>query len=107
MHKVVLLAFLSAASLVPALAVAADAHIDQVGKTFDPRQVTVKVGETVFFHNSDDVTHNINIIDTDDNSDDKGLQKPGEDIKQLFDKAGTFTARCAIHPKMKMSIDVK
>ena len=86
---------------------AADIHVDQVGKTFDPSEVSIKAGETVFFHNGDDVTHNINIFDADDNPDDKGLQKPGEDIKQTFDKPGAYMARCSIHPKMKMSIDVK
>ncbi len=59
------------------------------------------------FVNHDDVTHNINVIDEDDNATDKGLQKPGEAIDQMFDKAGKFMIRCSIHPKMKMTIAVK
>jgi plastocyanin len=38
---------------------------------------------------------------------DKGLQKPGETINQLFDKSGKFVVRCSIHPKMKMTVTVK
>ncbi len=86
---------------------AADVHVDQVGQKFDPNTVSLKVGDTVHFKNGDDVTHNINVIDGDDNADDKGLQKPGQEITQKFDKAGSYMVKCAIHPKMKMSVEVK
>lgn len=90
-----------------ARAAAADVNIDQVGQKFDPKSVTIKVGDTLKFHNSDDVTHNIQITDADGNNEDAGLQKPGQDIAQTIDKAGTYSVHCAIHPRMKMTVEVK
>jgi cytochrome c peroxidase len=86
---------------------AAASEIDQVGQKFSQTTLAVGTGDTVHFVNHDDVTHNINVIDADDNTTDKGLQKPGDTIDQLFDKAGKFTIRCSIHPKMKMTVVVK
>jgi plastocyanin len=88
-------------------AIAADTSIDQVGQKFSITSVTLKAGESIHFLNKDDVTHNINVIDSDDNANDKGLQKPGETIDQKFDKAGDFQVRCSIHPKMKMTVKVQ
>jgi plastocyanin len=88
-------------------AAAADVSVDQVGQKFSPNSITVKVGDTVHFKNGDDVTHNIQVTDSDDSNEDEGLQKPGEEIKQTFDKAGQFSVHCAIHPRMKMTIAVK
>jgi len=95
-----------ALGIMSSFAMAADVDVDQVGQRFSTGSVSIKKGDKVLFKNSDDVTHNINIFDADDNPDDKGLQKPGEIVAVLFDKAGTFSARCAIHPKMKMTISV-
>lgn len=83
---------------------AATADIDQAGQMFSKKSLTVKPGDTVRFHNGDDAIHNINVIDAADVASDKGLQKPGETIGVLFDKAGKFVVRCSIHPKMKMTI---
>jgi plastocyanin len=88
-------------------AIAADTSIDQVGQKFSTTTVTLKAGESIHFLNKDDVTHNINVIDSDDNANDKGLQKPGETIDQKFDKPGDFQVRCSIHPKMKMTVKVQ
>jgi plastocyanin len=86
---------------------AADVAIDQINKTFSQTTVSIKVGDRVVFKNGDDVTHNITIEDKDGNGDDKGMQKPGEDIAETFTEAGEFTARCQIHPRMKMKITVQ
>ena len=86
---------------------AAATEIDQVGQKFSQSSLSVARGDAVHFVNHDDVTHNINVIDEDDNALDKGLQKPGESIDQVFDKAGKFIVRCSIHPKMKMTVAVK
>ncbi len=88
-------------------AAATDIAIDQVGQKFDPPTTSAKVGDTLKFHNSDDVTHNIQVTDADDDNEDKGLQKPGEEITETFDKSGTYTIHCAIHPRMKMTVEVK
>lgn len=103
--RIALALALGALAALPALA--ADVPVDQVGQKFSPNNISVKVGDTIHFKNGDDVTHNIQVTNPDDDNDDKGLQKPGEEIAQLFDKAGNYTIHCAIHPRMKMTVDVK
>lgn len=90
----------------PANALAADVDVDQQGIRFSQPEITLKVGDTLHFHNHDDVTHNIMVIDSDDGAEDQGMQKPGQVISKQFTEEGTFEARCAIHPKMKMIIMV-
>jgi plastocyanin len=97
----------AAALFASGICYAGAAEIDQVGQKFSQAMLAVPRGDAVRFINHDDVTHNINVIDEDDNALDKGLQKPGETIEQRFDKAGKFTVRCSIHPKMKMTVAVK
>lgn len=104
--KFVLLPFALAATLA-LRASAADTDVDQRGIRFSVSSLTLKVGDVVRFHNQDDVTHNIMVIDSDDDPEDQGLQKPGVVITKKFDQAGTFEVRCAIHPKMKMTITVE
>jgi plastocyanin len=96
-----------AAVLGSSVCYAGSAEVDQVGQKFSQSTLSVPRGDAVHFVNHDDVTHNINVIDEDDNALDKGLQKPGETIEQHFDKAGKFIVRCSIHPKMKMTVAVK
>lgn len=103
MRLVPVVAFLA---FVPSMAFA-DATVTQSHTTFDVDSASVKVGESVIFTNKDDVTHNIQVVNADGDVDDKGLQKPGQDIKETFAKAGDYKIRCAIHPKMKMSVSVK
>jgi plastocyanin len=88
-------------------AYAAETDIEQAGQHFNQTSLAIAVGDTVHFHNLDDVTHNINVIDADGQPEDQGLQKPGEVITKRFDQAGNFVVRCAIHPRMKMKIEVK
>ena len=96
-----------ALSLVAASAGALQEEVDQKGLRFSKSSATLSVGGTMRFHNSDDVIHNIMTIDSNDEAEDHGLQKPGEVISAKFEKAGDFQVRCAIHPKMKMSIAVE
>ena len=81
--------------------------IDQSGQQFSQKSVDLTVGGEIKFVNSDDVTHNINIVNEDDDAEDLGLQKPGETITYKFDKAGKIRVRCSIHPGMKMTVNVK
>jgi plastocyanin len=86
---------------------AADTTVTQSHTSFDVDSATVKAGDSITFTNKDDVTHNIQVVDADENLEDKGLQKPGQDIKETFAKPGTYKVRCAIHPKMKMTVTVQ
>jgi plastocyanin len=90
----------------PAIAWAGDVEVDQQGIRFSRPEITLKVGDTLHFHNHDDVTHNIMIIDSDDDAEDQGMQKPDQVISKQFSQAGIYEARCAIHPKMKLIITV-
>ena len=86
---------------------AATKVIDQSGQQFSEKSVSVASGDALTFANHDDVTHNINVINDDDDATDLGLQKPGENLTYKFDKTGTFKVRCSIHPSMKMTVTVK
>ena len=85
---------------------AADVSVDQAGQQFSQSSLTLKPGDTIVFTNKDDVTHNVKIISGDD-TDDKGLQKPGETLKAVFAKPGDYQVRCGIHPKMRIDVKVQ
>ena len=93
-------------SLFISQAQAADTSVDQAGQQFSQSSLTLKAGDTIVFTNKDDVTHNVKVINGDD-TDDKGLQKPGEILKATFAKAGSYQVRCGIHPKMKIDVTVQ
>jgi plastocyanin len=86
---------------------AASVTIDQSGQLFSEKSVALKSGDAVIFANKDDVSHNITVVDDDDDTADLGLQKPGQNLTYKFDKAGRFKVRCSIHPSMKMTVMVK
>lgn len=99
--------FLAAAALLVAgPAAAADIVVTQKGKQFTPDAVTAKVGDTLVFRNNDNISHNTHATDKNYRFN-LGLQNPdGDDLKLDLEKSGTFTVRCAIHPKMKMNVTV-
>jgi cytochrome c peroxidase len=86
---------------------AASTTIVQSGQQFSEKSITLSPGESITFSNQDDVTHNINVINDDDDATDLGLQKPGENLIFKFDQSGRFKVRCSIHPSMKMTVNVK
>jgi len=81
--------------------------IEQSGQQFSEKAITLSTGDIVTYANHDDVTHNINVINDNDDATDLGLQKPGQTLTYKFDKAGRFKVRCSIHPSMKMTVNVK
>lgn len=93
--------------LVAVSATAATTTIDQRAQTFSEKALSMTVGDSLIFANHDDVTHNIGIIDEDDDATDLGLQKPGQSLSYKFSKAGKFKVRCSIHPSMKMTVRVQ
>ena len=97
------LALFTAAS--PALA--AETIVDQHDLMFTPAAVTIAVGDTVRFTDSDRITHNITIVYPDGSTIDKGMDRYGEDIIVHFTKPGVHQVRCLIHPMMHMTITVK
>jgi plastocyanin len=99
------------ATLLVALCMSASAHtaefeIGQKGKKFSQNELTVKVGDTVSFKNDDPFFHNIFSL-SDTKTFDLGSFPQGQSKKVTFDKAGTVEVECAIHPEMKVTIEVK
>lgn len=101
MKKIVLGTVLAAASLF-----AAEHIVDQKGKTFIPHELTVNVGDTIVFKNSDPFAHNA-YTDDEANEFDIGMQKPGHDVKVPVKAAGKFRVECAIHPNMLLEVTAK
>jgi plastocyanin len=102
--KSCLLALALAALAAPAAA--ADHVISQKGKQFDPTTLRVKVGDRVLFENDDETTHNV-FSRSPGNVFNVGIQQPGSSSPVTFEEAGSVEVRCAIHPGMKLTIEVE
>ena len=89
------------ASAVPAGAAAGAVTIKNF--SFNPETLSVKVGQTVTWANSDTATHTVT---ADDGSFDSGHVATGTTFQQTFTNAGTFSYHCNIHPSMKATITV-
>jgi len=101
MKKIILSTILVASTMM-----AANHVINQKGKTFIPHTVTVAVGDTITFQNSDPFAHNA-YTDDEANEFDTGMQKPGVDISVPVKAAGKFVIECAIHPNMLLEVTAK
>lgn len=101
---------LSAALLVffvtGATAVAEEIKITQKGKQFSQEKITIKAGDSVVFENDDDTSHNV-FSSTEGAKFNLGIQKQGTSSTHKFEKPGVVEIRCAIHPKMKLTVEVK
>jgi plastocyanin len=87
------------------LALAAEKTINQKGKLFSEKEVTIKKGDTLVFVNDDNIAHNVMSSST-GNTFNLGSQAPGKSTPVTFDKAGDIRVICAIHPSMKMLVKV-
>jgi len=86
---------------------AAETVVDQRNLMFVPGSATIAAGDTVRFTDSDRITHNITIVYPDGSTEDKGMDRYGEDIVVHFTKPGSYQVHCLIHPMMHMTITVK
>jgi len=95
-------------ALLPAAAMAADAAhtVAQKGRAFRPTEVAINRGESLTFTNEDAFIHQIYVA-ADGFGFDSEEKNPGETITETFTAAGTFEARCHIHPKMKLVVHVR
>jgi plastocyanin len=87
-------------------ACAADFTVVQKDKKFSQTKLALKLGDTVNFKNEDPFAHNIFSL-SDTKSFDLGSYPKGQSKSVTFDKAGTIEIECAIHPEMKLSVEVK
>ena len=81
--------------------------ISQKGREYHPREISIKRGETLQIINDDaDLLHH-SYIDSPKFSFDSGDQQPGSKTDITFPVAGNFDVLCAIHPKMRLVVDVQ
>jgi plastocyanin len=82
--------------------VATEVKIDNF--SFTPATVTVAVGTTVTWTNSDDVPHT---VVSDDKTFKSKVLDTDEKFSYTFTKPGTYPYFCSIHPKMTAKIVVQ
>jgi plastocyanin len=87
------------------LAVAAERPITQKGRAFSEADVSIKKGDTLLFVNDDSVTHNI-MSNSPGNEFNVGAMAPGVSTPVTFNDEGQIMVICAIHPRMKMTVNV-
>jgi plastocyanin len=107
-HRIIFGSFLTIAlavlSAVPLLA--SDHEINQQDRHFSQTEITIKVGDTISFKNSDEVTHNV-FSTTPGMEFDLHRQAPGASSTIPFNKPGDAEVDCSIHPRMKLLVHVK
>jgi plastocyanin len=106
-----MLKLLAIVSLLGALANAENFIVDQKNKTFlyngsKAETLKVKVGDVVEFRNLDPYFHNVFSL-SDAMLFDLGSYPAGQSKSVTFDKPGKVEVECAIHPLMKMTVEVK
>jgi plastocyanin len=90
-----------------AIVAAADAPtVSQFNRQFSPGQLQIARGTSVHIVNDDNVTHHV-YVDAPGMQFDSGEQPVGKTIDVAFDKVGSFTVLCAIHPTMKLKVTVE
>jgi plastocyanin len=86
-------------------ALADEALVKQQDKKFSATALKLKVGDTIVFQNNDAFVHNIFSL-SDAQSFDLGTFSKGETRKIKLDKPGKVEIECAVHPEMKMVVEV-
>ena len=86
-------------------AFAADHSVTQSAKAFSTTALKAKVGDTVSFRNDDAFVHNIFSL-SDTQTFDLGTFAKGETRKVKLEKEGKVEVECAVHPEMKLTVEV-
>lgn len=89
---------------------AREIEVSQKGKAFVVQKnavqsLRVSVGDTVSFRNDDPFFHNV-FSASKPKEFDLGSYAQGQARKVVFDKEGAVDVECAIHPDMKLHVDV-
>jgi plastocyanin len=96
-----------ATALVCGVALASQEHVvAQKDKAFSTKKLDIKAGDKVAFRNDDGFSHNIFSL-TDAMPFDLGTYGGGQMKTVTFSKPGKFEIECAIHPDMRMVINVQ
>ena len=97
---------LALSALLAGQAQAGEHVVTQKGKAFSTRKITVQQGDSVRFVNDDPFAHNIFSL-SEVKSFDLGSYGQGQSKAVVMDKVGTVDVECAVHPDMKMSVEVR
>lgn len=84
---------------------AAEHVISQKNKAFAQKVVRAKVGDKLVFRNDDPFAHNIFSL-SDHHSFDLGSFGQGSTKEVVLNKEGKLEIECAIHPEMKLAVEV-
>jgi plastocyanin len=104
-NSTIRLSFLAAVVALAMPAFAGDQTVGQAKKAFTVGVLKAKVGDTITFRNDDEFAHNVFSL-SDAQSFDLGSYKKGEVRTVKLTAPGTIEVECAIHPEMKMKIEV-
>ena len=104
MRKLVLTATAALISLTFS-AHAAEHEVKQKDNAFSRSSLKIKVGDAVSFRNDDPHFHNLFSL-SDAQAFDLGSYPQGQAKSVTFKKDGKVDVECAIHPGMKMTVDV-
>lgn len=85
--------------------VAAEHVVSQKGRAFLPKKLVVLAGDRVKFTNDDPFAHNVFSL-SEIKSFDLGSCPQGQGKTVVLDTPGTVEIECAVHPDMKMVIEV-
>ena len=95
------------ALLLVAGSAAAEEHVvAQKNKAFSMKKLTIKVGDSVKFVNEDSFAHNVFSLSA-IKSFDLGSFGTGGSKTVTFDKPGKVEVECAVHPDMRLDIEVR
>lgn len=97
-----LLAMLSAAA---APGHAAEVVVTQKNKSFGTKTLKLKVGDSIKFLNEDSFAHNVFSLSP-AKSFDTGTFGSAQARSVTFDKPGKVEVECAIHPDMRLDVEV-
>jgi plastocyanin len=80
--------------------------VSQKNKSFSTKKLSIKVGDSVKFVNEDSFAHNVFSLSA-AKSFDLGSFGNGGTKTITFDKPGKVEVECAVHPDMRLDIEVK
>jgi len=84
-----------------------DVHrVGQKDKQFTVEELSIKKGDTVVFGNDDPFFHNVFSLSS-ASTFDLGSYPKGDSKSVVFSEAGEVEVECAIHPSMRMKIQVE
>jgi plastocyanin len=100
------IALLAAAGLLASGAASAEEHVvAQKNKSFSVKKLKIKVGDSIKFANEDGFAHNVFSLSPAKGFD-TGSFGSGQTRSVTFDKAGTVEVECAVHPDMRLDVEV-